>query len=210
MRKALLLPLARYNLKLTVHYSWLLSAALLAAVPVFLDPQLMDRAGAAKLGELLVSFVGLIVYPHLALLEDGGISETLYARRLHQHPLFLFRWLLTALYIFLAVTVLFGWLHGAGAAFALWPMIGGTVITAVAMGSAGLTAALLCGNLSAGYLTGFAWYLIDFTTKGRLTGPFYLFGLLSSCWDHDKWMLAAFSLALAVFCACWLPRRRLH
>lgn len=209
MRKPLILPLARYNLKLTVHYSWLLSAALLAAVPVFLEPQLMDRAGAAKLGELLVSFIGLIIYPHLALLEDGGISETLYAKRIRQHPLFLFRWLLTALYIFLAVTVLFGWLHGAGAVFALWPMIGGTVITAVAIGSAGLTAALLCGNLSAGYIAGFAWYLVDFTTKGRLTGPFYLFGLLSKGWDRDKWLLAALSLALAVFCTLWLPRRRL-
>lgn len=210
MRRQILLPLAGYNLKLTVHYSWLLSAALLAAVPVFLDPQLMDRAGAAKLGELLVSFTGLIVYPHLALLEDGGISETLYAKRIRQHSLFLFRWLLTALYIFLAVTVLFRWLHGAGAVFALWPMIGGTVITAVALGSAGLTAALLCGNLSAGYLAGFAWYLLDFTTKGKWTGPFYLFGLLRSGWDQDKWLLAGLSLALAVLCTFWLPLRRLE
>lgn len=210
MRKPLILPLARYNLKLTAHYSWLLSAALLAAVPFFMEPELMDRVQTAKLGELLVSFVGLIVYPHLALLEDGGTFEALYAKRIRHHPLFLFRWLLTGLYIFLAVTALMTWMHGAGAAFALWPMIGGTVITAVAIGSAGLTAALLCGNLSAGYIAGFAWYLIDFTTKGRLTGPFYLFGLLRNGWDHDKWLLAALSLALAVFCAFWLPRRRLN
>ncbi|WP_238655933.1 hypothetical protein [Paenibacillus piscarius] len=210
MRRQIILPLAGYNLKLTVHYSWLLSAVLLAAVPFFMEPELMGRAGAAKLGELLISFIGLIVYPHLALLEDGGISETLYAKRLRQHPLFLFRWLLTALYIVLAVTVLFAWLHGAGAVFALWPVIGGTVITAVALGSAGLTAALLCGNLSAGYLAGFAWYLIDFTTKGKWTGPFYLFGLLRSGWDQDKWLLAGLALTLAVLCTLWLPRRRLE
>ncbi|QUL56924.1 hypothetical protein KDC22_10855 [Paenibacillus tritici] len=209
MSRQIILPLAGYNLKLTLHYSWLLSAALLVAVPFFMEPSLMDRRQTAKLGELLISLIGLIVYPYLGLLEDGGIGEVLYAKRIRPHPVFLFRWLLTVLFIFLAVTALFTWVHGGGAEFELWPMIGGTVITAVAIGTAGTTAALLTGNISAGYIAGFAWYLLDFTTKGKLTGHFYLFGLLRSEWDHDKWLLAGLSLALALFCACWLPRRRL-
>lgn len=209
MSRQIIRPLAGYNLKLTANYSWLLSAALLAAVPFFMEPALMDRNLAAKLGELLISFLGLIVFPHLGLLENGGTFEVLYPKRIRHHPVFLFRWVLTSLYTFLAIALLFSWLHVRGADFELWPTAGGTVITAVALGTAGMTAALLFGHSSAGYIIGFAWYLLDFTTKGRFTGHFYLFGLLKSGWDSDKWLLAALSLVLAVFCACWLPRRRL-
>lgn len=209
MSRQIIRPLAGYNLRLTAHYSWLLSAALLAVVPFFMEPALMDRVQVAKLGEQLISLLGLIVFPHLGLLEDGGIGEVLYAKRVRHHPVFLFRWLLTVLYIFLVVTALFTGMHASGADFELWPMIGGTVITAVAIGSAGLTAALLVGNISAGYIAGFSWYLLDFMTKGKLTGRFYLFGLINSEWDNDKWLLAGGSLALALFCAFWLPRKRL-
>lgn len=209
MSRQILRPLAWYNLKLTAHYSWLLSAVLLAAVPFFMEPALMEQVQAVKLGELRLSFLGLIVLPHLGLLENGGTFEVLYAKRIRHHPVFLFRWLLTVFYIFLAVTVLFTWLHSRGAEFDLWPVIGGTVITAVAIGTAGLAATVMISHVSAGYIAGFAWYLIDFTTKGKLTGHFYLFGLLRNGWDHDKWLLAGISLFLAVFCAFWLPRRRL-
>ncbi|WNS46218.1 hypothetical protein [Paenibacillus sp. MMS20-IR301] len=209
MRRQNLAPLARYNLKLTANYSWLLAAALAVVVPFFMEPALMERTHAAKLGELLISFLGLIVYPHLGLLESGGTGEVLYAKRIRPLPVFLFRWLLTTLYLFTVIALLFAWLHLRGAEFALWPMIGGVVITAAAFGTAGLTAAVLTGNVSAGYIAGFTWYLLDYSTKGKLTGHFYLFGLLKEEWDNDKWLLAGLSLALAVFCAAWLPRRRL-
>lgn len=202
-------PLAWYNLRLTVHSSWLLSVVLVGAIPFFTEPALMEWTQVARLGELRLGFLGLLVYPHLGLLENGGIGEVLYAKRVRHHPVFLFRWLATALYIFLVIAVFFTWLHRAGADFDLWPMIGGSVITAVAIGTCGMTATLLIGNISAGYIAGFAWYLLDYTTKGKLTGPFYLFGLVKHGWDSGKWLLAGLSLVLAVFCAFWLPRRRL-
>lgn len=198
-----------YNLKLTAQSSWLLSTLLLSAVPFFIDPEMMEWGQAARLGELLVSFLGLLVYPHLAMLEEGGIGEVLYAKRMRPHPIFLFRWLLTTLFVCLLIAVFFSSLQLRGAVFDLWPMIGGVAVTAVAIGSAGMTATLLLRNTSGGYIAGFAWYLLDFTTKGRLTGPFYLFGLMNGGWDSDKWLLAGLSCALAVFCAFLLPARRL-
>ncbi|MNC61259.1 hypothetical protein D3C75_1111910 [compost metagenome] len=134
----------------------------------------------------------------------------LYVKQVRHPPVFLFRWLLTTLYVFLTIAAFFAWLNWSGADFNLWPMIGGVTITAVAIGTAGMTAALLIGNTSAGYIAGFAWYLLDFTTKGRMTGHFYLFGLLGREWDNDKWLLAGLSLVLALLCACLLPHRRLE
>ncbi|MEK5236352.1 hypothetical protein NST99_11750 [Paenibacillus sp. FSL L8-0470] len=198
-----------YNLKLTAHYSWLLSIALLCSVHLFMDPQLMEWRDIAKLGEQLISFLGLIVYPHLAMLEEGGIGEVLYAKKVRHHAIFLFRWFSTTLFVFLIIAVFFTSLHLRGAVFDLWPMIGGVAITAMAIGSAGMTATLLLRNISGGYIIGFAWYLLDFMTKGRLTGHFYLFGLMNDGWDQDKWLLAGLSCALAVFCAFLLPARRL-
>jgi hypothetical protein len=198
-----------YNLRLTAHASWLLSAALLAAAPFFMSPELMDRGHVAGIGELLVSFIGLMVFPHLALLENGGIGETLYAKKVRHSPVFLFRWLVTIVYAFGVIAAFLVCLHWRGAEFDLAPMIAGVTMTAVAIGTCGMTVALLLRSPSAGYIAGFAWYLLDFTTKGKLTGPFYLFGLLKSDWDPDKWLLAGLSLALAALCAFLLPRGRL-
>lgn len=50
MSRQIIRPLAGYNLRLTAHYSWLLSAVLLAVVPFFMEPALMNRVQAAKLG----------------------------------------------------------------------------------------------------------------------------------------------------------------
>ncbi|KWX76865.1 hypothetical protein AMQ84_14435 [Paenibacillus riograndensis] len=209
MKRQMITPLIWYNLKLTVHYSWCLSAALLAVIPFFMDAGLMGQNEVARLGERLISFLGLIIYPHLALLENGGIGEPLYAKQVRHPPIFLFRWLLTTFYVFLVNAAFFTWLNWSGADFNLWPMTGGVTFTAVAIGTAGMTAALLVGNVSAGYIAGFAWYLLDFMTKGRMTGHFYLFGLLEHEWDNDKWLLAGLSLVLALICACLLPHRRL-
>ncbi|WP_054939980.1 hypothetical protein [Paenibacillus ihuae] len=209
MNAQTLRSLSWYNLKLTAQYSWLLSALLLSAVPFFMDPEMMEWGQAARLGELLVSFLGLLVYPHLAMLEEGGIGEVLYAKRLRPHPIFLYRWLLTTLFVCLLIAIFFSSLQLRGAVFDLWPMIGGVTITAVAIGSTGMTATLLFRNTSGGYIAGFAWYLLDFTTKGRLTGHFYLFGLVNGSWNSDKLLLAGLSCVLAVFCAFLLPVRKL-
>lgn len=210
MTRQTLRSLGWYNFKLTAHYSWLLVAVLLAAVPLFMDPVLMNWGSAAKLGELLISFLGLVVYPHLVMMEDGGIGEVLYSKRVRHTPVFLFRWLVTTLFTVLVIAAFFSCLQLLGAEFAFWPMTAGVAVTAIALGTGGMTAALLIRNLSGGYIAGFAWYLLDFTTKGRLTGDFYLFGLLSAAgWNHDKWLLAGLALVLAVLCALLLPSRRL-
>ncbi|KWX71343.1 hypothetical protein AML91_24285 [Paenibacillus jilunlii] len=68
-----------------------------------------------------------------------------------------------------------------------------------------MNAELLIGNVSAGYIAGFTWYLLDFMTKGKMTGHFYQFGLLGHEWDNDKWLLAGLSLVLALICVSLLP-----
>lgn len=75
MSRQIIRPLAGYNLRLTAHYSWLLSAALLAVTPFFMEPALMDRVQVAKLGELLISLLGLIVFPTWACWRMEGLVK---------------------------------------------------------------------------------------------------------------------------------------
>ncbi|KWX84806.1 hypothetical protein AMQ83_28575, partial [Paenibacillus riograndensis] len=176
MRRQMITSLVWYNLKLTVHYSWCLSAALLAVIPFFMDAGLMGQNEVARLGERLISFLGLIIYPHLALLENGGIGEPLYAKQVRHPPIFLFRWLLTTFYVFLVNAAFFTWLNWSGADFNLWPMTGGVPFTAVAIGTAGITAAPLICHRSAGFIPAFPLFLPAFRTKRRRPRPFYPFG----------------------------------
>ncbi|MCL6458474.1 MAG: hypothetical protein K6T85_10765 [Gorillibacterium sp.] len=201
--------LAWYNTKLLASYPWLLAIVLIGSLLFFLEPALMDAKAVGSLGEYLVAILGLLLFPHLSLLEEGGIGEGLFAKRI-QHPFILvLRWLITALFSFLLIMFLFLALLSAGATFALFPMITGSGLTLLALGTFGMLISQLTRQVAAGYILAFAWYLVDLMTKGKFTGNFYLFGMLSGEWQQQKLWLALLTVVCVTLCAVMTRYKRL-
>jgi hypothetical protein len=79
-------------------------------------------------------------------------------------------------------------------------------MSGLALGSVALLAAILFGSLSGGYIVAFAWYLLEWMTKGKWTGRLYLFSMSDGDWNGDKlWLLLLALLCLAV--SAWLLPR---
>ncbi|WP_438434445.1 hypothetical protein [Gorillibacterium sp. sgz500922] len=206
--RSLLLPLVRHNLRLIASRSWLAAPVLLALVAAASSPAFMGPPQAAFAGERLASLLGPLLLAPLALLDAGGIGETLLAKRRPHRFVFALRALLAAAYLAAVLAAFLGALRLSGADFAAIPLFAGVWADALALGSVALLAAVLFRGLPAGFILSFAWYLIDWTTKGKFTGPFYLFSMGNGEWNPDKLWL--FGLALfAAACSVWLLPRNL-
>ncbi|MNM29568.1 hypothetical protein D3C81_401100 [compost metagenome] len=202
---SLLVPLALRNLRLLASYNWLAALLMLAVMAAVSNAAFMGPGEAGLYGERYASLAGLLLLPPLAMLDAGGIGETLLAKRRSHAVIFLLRWLLTAGYAGLLLAVFFELLRLMGADFAL-PLAAGVWITTVALGSFGLLLAVLFRHLAGGFIAAFAWYLIDWMSKGKYTGPFYLFSMQKGAWNDDKLWLLGLALCCAAVTAWLLPR----
>ncbi|MEO3945464.1 hypothetical protein [Gorillibacterium sp. CAU 1737] len=198
-RRPPVLPLVWHNLRLIATPAWLAAPILLAAMAYLASPAFMSPTQGALWGERFLSLIALLLFPPLAVLDAEGIGETLLAKRQSHRAVFALRWLLAALYMILLTAASYGLMRLLGATFPLSVIPVGAWITALALGSFGLCIAVFFRGMSGGFLAAFAWYALDWMTKGKLTGPFYLFSLLKGEWNPDKlWLLGLAFLALSL------------
>lgn len=194
-----------WNLRLLAGPLWLLSLLIVIALSLFCNPSLMGAVDAAYWGERFVALLSLLLLPPLALLEAGGIGEGLLSKKQRHETVFVCRWLISAAWLAVLTALFYGGAALMGADFEL-PLIPGVFMTGLALGSVALLAAILLGGLSGGYIVVFAWYLLDWMTKGKWTGQLYLFSMSDGTWNTDKlWLLVLALLCLAV--SAWLLPR---
>lgn len=194
--------IVRYNGKLLTDRALLIAAGYAAVLFYILEPSLMGARDTARMGEMGVAVAGWILYPQLAYAEAGGIGEVLGTKPVKAAGLFLLRWGLASFYMALVALAFLLGIHSGGGEFPLIPLAAGTLINAAVLGTLGILTGQLTRSPPAGYLAGAAWYLLDWMTKGKLTGVFYLFGMSSDgAWDPDKWWLAGAAGAGAILCA---------
>ncbi|WP_058301281.1 hypothetical protein [Gorillibacterium timonense] len=203
---AAFVPLTLHNLRLIATYSWLAVPVILAFMVVLANPAFMGPPQAALWGERFISLTALLLFPPLALMDAGGVGETLLAKRYPHLRIFVMRWLLTAVYMAVLTIAFLGFLRLFGATFELAALVGGVWMTALALGSIGMLASVLFGSLPAGFILAFAWYLMDWTTKGKFTGSFYLFSMAKGVWNSDKLWLLGVALVSTAISAWLLPK----
>ena len=194
-----------WNLRLLAGPLWLAALLIVLMLAAFSNPSFMGTVDAAYWGERFVALLSLLLFPPLALMESGGIGEGLLAKRQRHEIVFLCRWLLSACYMAVLVAVFYGVTRLMGASYDEMLMLG-VLINSLALGSVALLAAILFSSLSGGYILVFAWYLLDWTTKGKWTGKVYLFSMSDGAWSGDKlWLLVVALLCTA--CSAWLLPR---
>ena len=156
----------------------------------------------------MVSLTGLLLFPHLPLLDEGGISEGVLSKRLSHRFVFLLRWVITTVYSFLLIAILLLFLHARGAQFEPYAMLVGTVLTTLILGTFGMLITQLTQTVSAGYILAFAWFLLDLLTHGKLTGRFYLFSMNTGHWNDEKLWLGLLAMIFVGLCAYLIPYKR--
>lgn len=190
----------KYNFKIILNLNFLAAIGFIILIPIIASLKLLDYRTVAKIGELYISIIGIILIPYLANIENkDNIKEVIYIRKKPYVKILLERIIIMMILIFLMILGLMVLAKIQGSSFNLWEITFGTWISAVFLGMLGFTIVNLIDNISSAYLVCFGYYFMEYVTKGRYTKELYLFSLIKGSFATGKYKLLLIIIALIIF-----------
>lgn len=187
-----ILRLTWYNIKILLDWNIAAAFALMLLAPFIFSFDLLQYKEVAKISELYFSIIGIILFANLGNKENQEqVAELVNVRAVPQAFILLIRMLMVSLLIFMMIASILYFAKLRGAVFPLWEMTAGVLISAVSLGSIAYTLTNFTNRVSSGYMIAFAYYLMEYTTKGKYTGSFYLFSLVKQDFMPKYYLMAA-------------------
>lgn len=170
---------------------------------------MVDFNVMAKIGELFVSLLGIILIPGLVFIEEGsGIKETVYSKAVSPVIPSVIRLIYSVIILIIAI-VAFVWIAIVqGSTFDELSVIAGVFISALILGALGYIIGSFTRNIALSYLTPFGYYGFEFLSKGKYTKDFYLFSLQRGYFAEEKWALFSIAIIFIAISLIYLGRKR--
>lgn len=182
----LLSSAARYNLRFSLLPHILVGIGILLFTPFVFSITALDSLTAALPLELSLPFVGVaLLTPVYAAEQDTGILSVVATRKTPDVKICLLRIVMALIIMFLLITgfvVLMAVLESE----VFFAHVLGSCANAIFLGSLGVMASALSGNVVTGYMAPILYYVLDL--MGGIM-PFTLFSMMRSGTMQDKGML---------------------
>lgn len=186
-----------YNTRILLDWNAAAAFVLMVLAPFIFSFDLLKYKEVAKVAELYFPITGIILFTYIGGIENHEHAAELVNIRTVPHVLVLVgRMLLAACFIIAMIASVLYYAKLKDAVFPFWEITAGTTITAVFLGSIAFTSGNLTNQTSAGYIMAFAYYLMEYASKGNYTGKFYLFSLMKQDFTPKYYLLAA---AISIF-----------
>lgn len=186
------LRLTLYNSRILFNFNVLAALVLTVLAPFIFSFELLSYREVAKLCELYFSILGIVLFAYIGNIENQEqAKELINVRVVPYWTILLIRKLLVLLLTFMLVASILIYGRIRGSVFPFWEMAIGTVITAAYLGSIAYSIANLTNQVSSGYIIAFAYYLLEYSTKGKYTCNMYLFSLMRMEFTPKYYLLAA-------------------
>lgn len=184
------MALVKYNLKLLFNLNVVTAVVIILLAPFIFSFDFIPKEDMARVGELYLSLVGIILFPFLPMLEErAGCKEVVYVKKMSYRWIYSLRLFMIMAFSFLLILIVMLFATYQGGDFPLWPMATGVWISVLFFGMLGLTIANLTRNLTAAYLIPFAYFAFEFMTKGKYTKDFFVLSLLNDSFAEKYWIL---------------------
>lgn len=188
-----------YNSKILLDWNALAAFALFLLTPFIFSFNLLSYKEIAKVTELYLSISGILLFAYIGSIENREFAtELVNVRKVSHWRVVLLRFVIVLLSVIAMILVLLAFAMWKGSIFPYWEVVAGTVITIMYLGSIAFTIGNFTNQLSSGYIIAFAYYLLEYTTKGRYTGSMYLFSLLKLNFTPKYYLLTAALVMLAI------------
>ncbi|MFW6265086.1 MAG: hypothetical protein ACOC3B_03175 [Bacillota bacterium] len=185
------LGIIKYNYKIILRTNLLIAIVYALILPFVVNFKLLTQLEVSRISELFISLIGIIILTSLIEVDyEGNIAEIISAKLKHKGTVFTYRLFIALAAMLILISLLYSYMIINDGNFHLLTTLAGTMITGLYLGMLGITAANLSRNLIVGYLISFTYYLVEFSTRGRYTGNFYLFGLETSNFTSKYYLLA--------------------
>lgn len=207
------LAIGKENLKHNMWIHILICAAMLLLSPLVLGVSNLPAAGTAKVLEMYISLLGIVLLTPIFLPEqDQNIRDLVYVKKTNYIKVYVIRLVsaLLVLAIFLLFYMLF--LKAGGCEMKFLPLYGGTLATMICFGGLGIFAYALTNHQIIGYMLPFVYYVIA-VGKGAKMGVFNPFSItMAGSYDAKVYLLFAgviliglgFMIRYHLFTTVWL------
>lgn len=182
--------IAKVNLRHNFLPLLLLSVIIMMLTPVLFGITNLDSKAAAVPLEMLISIIGIILLvPIFQPEQDDEIKDIIASKYIDSAYIHLIRVAYSVVGIIVLVLIfsLFMLLCGCEITIAL---ICGTIADAMFLGSIGLLASAITGNLPVSFMVSLLYYVINITMKSKL-GNFNLFAMMNGNYKPNSYLFAA-------------------
>lgn len=184
---------------MAIQNNLLLAAVFLLIIPLIRGIANLDSVRSAECLEQSVILIGILLIVPLAAAEQSkAIQEVLYTKKISQWIIMLLR-LLTALLMLIIMTGIFaGIMVLNNCTFPYIPYVAGTVISAIALGSAGFFLSVLSNSAVVGYLASIGYFLFNFLGYISSESILYLFSMGTGNASTKIWLMGLSIVLIAI------------
>ena len=173
------LNLVKYNARIIGDLNIVAAAAIALLTPVVFNLEFLNYREAASIGEMYLAAIGIILFPYLVGIEKrANVQDIVFVKKTNPAIILIIRLVLAALTALLLIGGVLYWAslqHGQFPFLEIWL---GTCVSAVYLGLIGLTIVNYTGNIVAGYLVAFAYYIFEIISAGQISQRLYPLSLL--------------------------------
>lgn len=202
------LEIGKENLKHNVWQHSLVCIALLLLSPLVLGIENLAAADTAKVLEMYIALIGIILLTPIFLPEQNkDLRELVYSKYVKASAVYYVRVVEATLILVILLSVYMGVMHYNNCDMEVWKYFLGTLAEMMFLGGIGLFFYGLCDNLIVGYLIPIFYYIVAMGGGAKYLKVFYPFGMTAGSYK-EKYYLAAAAVVFIVVGVALRCRRR--
>lgn len=199
--------IGKYNLKYNIPPHFIICTLLLLLSPLILGLQNLNKIETAKVLEMYVIFIGIIMLTPIFLPEQNkDIRDLLNTKALSMAVVYGIRVLEAVVLLIAMVSIFIVVLKLGNCDFPAIPYFFGTMAGILALGGTGLVFYALADQVVVGYMIPLLYYLVSYGTKSKYLGKFYLFSMSEGRSDEKIYLAIAGILLIGL--GIWIRCRK--
>lgn len=197
------------NLKYQIPVHILVCALMLLASPLFMGVANLGAQDTAKVLEMYVALIGIVLLPPVFLPEQNrDIRDLVYTKYMSGKTIYLVRIIGNIILLAAMLGVYIGMLVRNGCEFPVGRYFGGTLAQMLFLGGLGLFFYGLCDNPVIGYMMPVVYYIAAMGGGDKYLKMFYPFSMTRGSYGEKLWLAVGGAVLVGAGVALRCRRRR--
>lgn len=193
------LKIAKVNLKFNLFPHIIAALSLCLISPIIMGVKNLDSINSAKILEMYISFLGIIVLVPLFMPEqDKDIRDLVKSKKESITINYLIRIVEALGFLIIIVLGFLIFLKRGNCTFDFTQYFYGTISTCIFLGGLGVLVYSIVDNIAVGYMVPILYYILCYGAGKKYLGKFYLFLMMQGNILDKKYLLIAGILMIAI------------
>lgn len=184
------LKIAKVNLKFNLFPHIIVAIIFCAISPFIMNIRNLDNLNTAKILDIYISLIGIVIFVPLFLPEqDRYVEDLIRSKKESILIIYVIRIIEAMLFLFIIVIGFLLYLKGGNCIFPFMKYFYGTISTCVFLGGLGVLVYAIINNIPVAYMIPVLYYIICYGGSKKYLEKFYLFSMLQGGVENKIYLL---------------------